>query len=297
MTNLDLLKSVFGTEGERLHNYLANKNKGGHNNAKGNVFENFYAVFQIAKCFNEKSDTGNTLFSSQVFAFIDDLVIEFSAGSSICYFQIKDVEILSWTSGTHSLKEDFTLQKRLLDAQKINGLLTLVVAKEEVFSELSNNIPEELRFVRVIQYCTASSMSNLIRTNSLLKAELTRMCALTNPAVDKLEVLGTTLLGVWDSVDKNRISLTELMDRAHAQSPNYIKGLVNTISLKLSGVFETIKGFIYHIENGYIVWEYNATDSGVVEYLIGSLKYNQWESDIFNAEIQTFEDLESFLSA
>ncbi|WP_315815133.1 hypothetical protein [Paraflavitalea speifideaquila] len=58
-----------------------------------------------------------------------------------------------------------------------------------------------------------------------------------------------------------------------------------------------IPGFKFEVQNSYIVWSYLATDNGTVGLRIGSQEFEQWENDIFQlAPIQTFEDLEPYLS-
>ena len=298
MITLESLKALFGDErGEELFEYLTNKNKGGQNNAKGNVFENFFAIYQIAKAHNEGCDKNNTLFSAQNFAFVDDLVVESLAENINRYFQIKDTAALSWTTGTHPIKDDFKVQKQLMTGTGINTEYTMVVAKSEVYQTLVDSIPGDVNFVNVLQYDTETSINSLVRKNAMLKQELVKMCALTNPDLDKLEALGTILLGVWDGAEKKQISLNELMDRSHRLNPNYIKGLNNKISSRLEGIFKNIGGFSYEVQNGYIVWRFEPTDKGELEFAIGSAPYEQWENDVFNSNPTSFEELETFLSA
>jgi hypothetical protein len=96
MFNLDILKMVFGEESGVAHfKYLRNKNEGGKNNAKGNTFENFFAVYAIARFFNQNADGDGTLFSSQVIAFIDDFVVKQVRENTEYCFQVKDVVELS----------------------------------------------------------------------------------------------------------------------------------------------------------------------------------------------------------
>jgi hypothetical protein len=76
MITLKTLEAVFGENGQVFFEYLVNKNRGGVSNNKGNTFENFFALYKIAKSFNENRAPGGIYFSSQVFCFVDDLVVE-----------------------------------------------------------------------------------------------------------------------------------------------------------------------------------------------------------------------------
>lgn len=298
MITLEQLRTTFGEDGEKQFEYLRNKNKGGVNNSKGNTFENFYTVYQIVKAFNDSPKWDNCRFSSQVFCYIDDLVIEEEEDKINRYYQIKDVADLGWSNGAHTIKEDFRKQHKLSRDLGVEPFLRLVVSRKEVYDYLVANLPEEIKdLVKVVHFETASSLNNLIRKNSLIKEELVKMCALKNPSADKLDALGTILLGSWDSTDKNKVPLKELLDKSYAQNPHFIRGLSTGISQRLSGILNSIEGFSYTIENGFLKWNFNTTDEGVLEYRIGSIEFEQWENDLFNAIIKTFEDLEPFLAS
>jgi hypothetical protein len=91
--------------------------------------------------------------------------------------------------------------------------------------------------------------------------------------------------------------LKELLDKSYSQNPHYIKGHSTRISSKLEDILAKINGFSYSIEGGFLRWSYWNTDEGVLQFPIGSVEFEQWENDIFNATINTFEDLEPFLAS
>ena len=298
MITLEVLKKAFGEdEGEKRFKYLQNKNKGGRNNSKGNSFENFYAVFQISRSFNENLNPEETLFSSQANTFIDDLLIEQIADKIETYFQLKDVARLSWQAGEHPLKDDFFYQHKISIISGINAKFQIVVSDKSVYENLLSDIPGEIiDFVEVVHFESASSLNNLIRKNLLMKEELTKMCALTNPSTDKLETLATIILGAWDASSKSKISLEDILNKSYSLKPNFIKGHLTKLSHTLSKILNSINGFTYEIENGFLKWKFNNTDEGVLKYGIGSREFEQLENDIFNTDIKSFEDLEPFLS-
>ena len=63
------------TEADRQ--YLKHKNRGGKNNAKGNRYENYYAVFQIALLLNSHHERLDDVYLTTQLsnAFVDDLLI------------------------------------------------------------------------------------------------------------------------------------------------------------------------------------------------------------------------------
>ena len=121
------------TEAERK--YLKNKHKGGKNNAKGNRYENFYAVFQIASLMNSQFERlDNVYLTSQLSeTFVDDLLIE-KDNSIRTYHQIKDVKKLTWKN--KELRNDFKRQKDISKEREEQFNLKLVYSNID-FSESS----------------------------------------------------------------------------------------------------------------------------------------------------------------
>ena len=56
-----------------IKRYLANKHRGGENNQKGSLFEDFYAIYQIALCIARyKSSFDNVRFQVHILFWISD---------------------------------------------------------------------------------------------------------------------------------------------------------------------------------------------------------------------------------
>jgi hypothetical protein len=292
----DRLKEVFNQKSDSLLKYLKNKHKGGENNSKGNCFENYFAVFSIIKKFNEVGTEINPTFSCQLLCFIDDFVIETDARNSIEHFQLKDVQDLGWTDGKHSIADDFSMQYELIDYGK-NKQLRLVVSSLGLRDKLADGIPENIKDkVEVKHFETANSIPRLIQANGLFNEELKKMCALSNPSLDKLEALATIVLGAWDATDKQQVPLSTLINNCYNQNPHYIRGLEKTLgNQRLNRILSSIQDFSFKVENGFVTWSYKNTDIGTVSFQIGSQGFMQWESDVINAEPATFENLETFL--
>ncbi len=283
--------------GEAIYTYLTNKHKGGKNNSKGNSYENHFAIYTIARLFNEKRDRTATFLSAQQLCFVDDLVVEERTTSQNSYYQIKDVVQLDWKNGIHPLEADFNMQKNICNHNHHNSDMNLVLSRSEVHASMVSTLPETIRaFTNIIHFETAPSVSMLVRTNTKAKTELTKMCALNNPGADKLETLATIILGAWDATNKVNINLENLLNHCHDTNPHYIRGHANQIPARVKVLIQNIKGFTFEVQNGYITWRYELTDSGVVSAAIGSLAFNQWENEILEyGKFDNFEDLEPFL--
>ncbi|MGI4727832.1 MAG: hypothetical protein ACRYGB_04600 [Janthinobacterium lividum] len=295
MITLKQLENLFFDESTGLYQYLKNKNIGGTNNYKGATFENFFTIYKIAQTFNNYLNQ-DIVFSSQVFCFIDDLVIENSTSNKIEHFQIKDIATLSWETENHPLKDDFKNQNLVCDIS-VQSELTLVVSKKDLYTNLKATIPKEIeKFVSVIHFETSISMARLLNINTQIKGEILKMCAIKNPSTYILETIGVSILGVWDGTSKSHVSLKEILQQCNANSPNYIKGFINQISSELRTILSSITGFSFQIQNGYIKWAFNNTDEGILQYIIGSQEFIQWENDIRNSTFSSFNDIEPYLS-
>lgn len=66
----------------------------------------------------------------------------------------------------------------------------------------------------------------------------------------------------------------------------------------VENILQRIDGLAFEVENSYLKWKYKSTDNGVLPFSIGSKEFLQWEDDLVkkDSSIQTFEDLEHFLS-
>lgn len=224
------------------------------------------------------------------------MVIENSTSNKIEHFQIKDIATLGWKTGNHPLKDDFKNQNLVCDIS-VQSELTLVVSKKDLYTNLKATIPKEIeKFVSVIHFETSISMARLLNINTQIKGEILKMCAIKNPSTYILETIGVSILGVWDGTSKSHVSLKEILQQCNANSPNYIKGFINQISSELRTILSSITGFSFQIQNGYIKWAFNNTDEGILQYIIGSQEFIQWENDIRNSTFSSFNDIEPYLS-
>lgn len=297
MISIGTLEGIFSENAADLYKYLKNKNKGGVNNSKGNCFENFVAIYNITKLFNDSVNQGYTFLSAQKLTFIDDFIIDKKDKQQVTYQQIKDVQTLDWISGNRSLQDDFEMQFKVAEHDKIDCTLEMIVSRKDVFDSLSTNLPDKINYVKVVHFLGGGSVQSLIIHNEAVREELIKMCALQNPSIDKLETLATIILGSWDGSNKNDVSLDTLLDKCYLQNPHYIKGFDNKISNRLTEILKSVKHFTFNINNGFIEWKYNGTDLGTLSYRIGSKEFEQFENDLFaEKNIKSFNDLEQYLT-
>lgn len=297
LTEQQLVDLYGNTEGRKLWEYVTNKNTGGRNNAKGNRYENHLAIFKLAELMSSNAHREKTLISSQIKSFIDDLIIDRTDMKEIEYYQIKDVQQLSWSSGAHSLVDDVKIQHGICMKNGNKPHVVIVVSSEDLKKKMVDEVPADIKeMAKVLHFANATSINNLVRINKEFKASLERVCSLRNPGTDKLDVVGSVLLGVWGSIEPERVPLKDYIEKCFNVNPNYFRGADARISERLFDILSSIKDFQQKVQNSYIVWRYRESDSGVLSHRIGTREYEQWENDIFQlTDVKSFEDIEALL--
>ena len=299
-TRQQLLQVYTEEESIILHEYLKNKNKGGKNNSKGNTFENQFAVYKIANLINTHTEQESVFLSTQVFCFVDDLVIELDHIGDIEFYQIKDVKKLGWKSKKHSILQDFQVQYKITESTNKKTYLFLVVSNINTFDSLVKKLPKEIEgHTKVIHFEGGTSINNLLRINNLFKQEIINLCAINNPPNYVLEAIASIVLGAWDSIDKSKVSLQFIQSKCHTMTnPNYFKGFSDKISDDLKSKLEGIDGFVFSIENGYLVWKYNDIYRGIYPNKIESREFIEFENNIINLKATIiFDDVVPYLTA
>ncbi|MBC7903693.1 MAG: hypothetical protein H7Y27_09725 [Gemmatimonadaceae bacterium] len=265
------------TRAQKLFTYLKNKNTGGSNNAKGNRFETYFIAFKIATYWEEDPD--QTLFTAQELCFVDDLVVRL-LNQPPEYYQIKDVKSISWKGGTHPLEHDFKCQLNLYKKQT-KPRMFLVVSSQTLAKRLRKEASLTLRSsVNILHFPAADSINRLLQINQHFRKCIEGLCALTNPRIDKLEMIAATIIGFWQSSGSSNIPLRLIRDHCLLSSPHYFKGGANYLSGPLDALLNSIIGLTFTISNGTLQWAYNGTDAGTLSFKIGSAEFVQFENDI-----------------
>lgn len=200
--------------------YLKNKHKGGHNNSKGNVYENFYATYCMALFMSSHTDRlDNVRFTSQVKdCFVDDLLIEDTGKTYRTYHQIKDVQSLSWK--TKYLLYDFKRQKDISTEKKENFELKLVYSNPVA---TVTPIPKEITSCTSAHYFPAEkSLNSLLLSHSPFKNAIQNITASGKATDDELLGIAEALLGVWAGSEQQDLSLQVVSDAVNTISNEYI---------------------------------------------------------------------------
>ena len=237
------------TEAERK--YLKNKHKGGKNNSKGNRYENYYAVFQIASLMNSCCDSlKNVYLRSQLSdTFIDDLLIV-KKNSQKTYHQLKDVQTLNW----NSLVKDFKRQAEISTEQQENFEIKLVHS----IKDYSNNIPNDLVGYTTVEYFPShNELNQLYWYYTPFKTAIVQI-AVEGSSDDALTGIAASILGAWTSINTDEpISLKQNSEKVY--NINGFDGLkvypTIEMSKKCMNILNNI-GVTFNINGTTLYWSY-----------------------------------------
>lgn len=276
------------TEAERK--YLKNKNKGGKNNAKGNRYENYYAVFQIALLLNSHHERlDDVCLATQLSdTFVDDLLIGVE-NSNKTYHQIKDVKDQSWNKG--KLKYDFKRQKEICLGNKETFSLKLVHSNQANHQKLVE-IPKEFSDCTNVEFFPAyKELSQLYWYYPPFKDAIAEIVADGSNNDDVLYGVAGSILGAWESVNAdNLISLKQIRENIYKINPYDALKTYPTVELPDSckKILEDI-GVNFHTNGQTLYWKYGN--------LGGKIEWSEnVEQNLLNNVPTKIEELISILS-
>lgn len=280
--------------------YHSNKLKGGANNEKGNRFENHFAIFKVTEYLNSYSESkAQVVFSSQVEAFVDDLLIILEEDNKE-FYQIKNSKSLKWEHGNKqkSLCYDFLNQKRIEKDQYSKFKLFLIVSSEPLQLSLTRSLPKSLLpYTEVVFFPYSDSIHNLVSQHLVFREELKKLIAVNSPPIDKLEALATAILGVWNACNKKDISLEDIYTHLEKMSLSFIRPReIFYLSYEIQLVLDLIPNFSYIVHNNYLTWKFKNTDTGIIPFPIGTPDFEEIETEILVQKPSSFEALETIIA-
>ncbi|MBC7882013.1 MAG: hypothetical protein H7Y37_11860 [Anaerolineae bacterium] len=297
----ETISQLFGADALQ---YVNNKHSGGQNNAKGNSFENYFTLFQIAELAHEFFDTQESvIFSAQILAFLDDLVIVLPRRKEVRNHQIKDIADLSWgKTGLRTLVDDFEKQHSLnLALDYSTSKCLMVVSQEHVYQKLKEAMPENIKdFTQVSYFPAAKSVSELLNKSLKLRELLAFLSAFDEemPDRDKLETIASVLLGAWISSDQSQVTLHGLLVKTREASPNYIRSLAEPPPLdpRVKEILDNLPDFTYSLTKGFLKWKYlDGLQEGTLPYSQDDQRFESFQRLLKRNQPTDFDALEVFL--
>jgi hypothetical protein len=288
-----LIERLFGAAGLK---YLANKHRGGTNGKKGTRYEDQFATSKIVETLAEYVQHGGELpvIEEQAYGFVDDLAIAAAAWTK--YYQCKNSDSVSWTSGDHPLASDFKCQIDLANAlQKPDPTVQLVVSDAGVAEKLAGKIPEEISASSSVEHFPfVGSVNQLVLAHDSLREKLAALTRVENPQLDELEATFSSLLLGWVRVVGSS-SVEDLVKSARKQSPQLLRVFPLTdgnefLQQEFLDILARIPDLHYSVKRGFLSW----TAEGVSVTLdrdCGSEEFSRFQQRVIHAKPKNFDDL------
>lgn len=239
--------------------YVENKHRGGENNAKGNRFEAFYAVYYILKHFNLRDEDKIYFFPQMKLTFVDDLVI--SCLGKNTYHQIKNKKGISWgsesTMGT--ITYDFKKQMAVCVESGEKYALKLVVSHD--FETLAGSIPACLDNTSVEFFPYYTNLNRYIYEENF-KDEIVK-CFGEIGDLSLIENIATVVLGLWSSGDFNGKSVMEFKKTVCNILGLTVPTQIERNNIKQLAVHLEKLGFHVECKGRTIIWSWNQLTGNV----------------------------------
>jgi hypothetical protein len=290
---------------EKNIQYLRNKYRGGSINQKGNSYENFFAIYQLALLAKEviEQEIDDIAIFSQRMAFVDDLIIDRGLGLDLHHFQIKESKSLSWGTNKSKIRIafDFRLQSELnTKALNRNSKISVVVSSEDVSEKLIAEMPTDIQaYSSVILFPYQKTIEELLQVSEELKESISYLTAFDNPAPDKIECVAKILIGAWASSDTSKTTVIGVLQAAQTCQPSFIRsfksGESSVLEPEFISILQNINGFTYLISRGFFHWEYLGAMDGTYPFSLESEEFQKLQRRIIQIKPTTFDDLENLL--
>lgn len=275
-----------------IKEYLANKHKGGENNQKGGLYEDFYAVFQIVKHLAKyKHELDAVSFQAQLKdTFVDDLLI--ARPDINIYHQLKNTQQVVWGSVNKKgdIAFDFVHQIEECTESGKDFVLKLIYSAQE--SHVKDQVPELIaKYSKAEWFPYQEDLNQLVMISPDFKEALRAISSEgADTQDDKLADIAILFLGVWRGSNSNdHISLLDLVTKAEKEKHVNLAIYPNTIiSKECKEILDAIEGIEYHISGRMFYWSFG--------FMKGECPWpDEMEKKIINTRPQTKLDLIALL--
>ncbi len=244
---------------EEDKSYLANKHKGGEANAKGGLYEDFYAVFQIVSCIaHYKATLDSVALQTQLEdTFVDDLLI--AHPDKNVYHQLKNTQKLTWNtkSSDRTITSDF--ENQIKDCHERNEQFELKLIYSTASSLVGEKIPDSIKAYTTVEYFPyLEDLNGLIIISDAFQDALRIISVMGNEStVDELVNNAMVFLGVWKACgSKHRVRLSDIVSRAE-ETKHFNLAIFSdeTLSESCREILDGIEGLSYSVIGRMFYWQ------------------------------------------
>ena len=242
--------------------YLANKHKGGEANAKGGLYEDCYAVFQIVSCIAKyKAALEGVAQQTQLEdTFVDDLLI--AHPNKNVYHQLKNTQSLTWDTKSYERTITSDFENQIKDCKDRNEAFALKLVYSAANSKVGESIPESIQDYTTTEYFPYEDDLNGLILISEEFIDALRQISVngSNATIDDLANVAQVFLGVWRGCGSNhRVSLSEIVARSEKTKHFNLNIFADgTISEACREVLDNIEGLRYYVSGRMFYWQMGA---------------------------------------
>ena len=239
--------------------YLANKHKGGAANAKGSLYEDCYAVFQIVSCIAKyrASLEGVALQSQLEDTYVDDLLI--AHPDKNVYHQLKNTKCLTWNTKSleSTILSDF--ENQIKDCQNRDEQFALKLVYSAANSHVGDKIPESIKDYSSTEWFPyEEDLNGLVLISSAFQDSLRQISVNgAKTTVDELVNVAMVFLGAWRGCgNNNRVRLSEIVARAEKMKHFNLALFTDApISEACREILDRIEGLKYSVNGRMFYWQ------------------------------------------
>jgi len=301
VSTADTSATIFACfQDDKIVRYAANKHRGGSNGKKGSRYEDAFIGYKVAEIVASRVGAPANPWPSvagQTEEFVDDALVR--GQDRVQYFQLKNVQNITWTGGDHPLETDFSLQYRLACFQGCpNPTTTLVVPDRALQARLQATMPAAIAGYSNVQFFPYSeTLNRLVLENPSLHGALGAMARSRIPHIDEL-VSVLWVLTMASNAFEREASVEEILDAAARYIPNQLRTSGITVPAVMRTAFvailDRIAGLKYDASQGFFSWEAFGT-SEIFDFDCATPQFEDFQKLIEQENPTTFERFEELL--
>ena len=244
---------------EEDRTYLAHKHKGGEANAKGGLYEDCYAVFQIVSCIAKyKSSLDGVALQTQLEdTFVDDLLI--AHPDKNVYHQLKNTQELTWNTKTSDRTITSDFENQIKDCKERNEQFALKLVFSAVKSKVGDIIPDSIKYYTTVEFFPYErDLNGLVLISKAFQDALRQISVNGKDAtVDELVNIAMVFLGAWKGCgNENKVRLADIVTRAMGMKHFNLTIFPNgTISQECREILDNIEGLHYSVSGRMFYWQ------------------------------------------
>lgn len=282
--------------------YFANKRRGGDAGNKGTRYEDYFVACKVAQAAAALMDdvaANDPHVSTQVGAFVDDA--RFATPTATGYYQLKNANTVTWTTGDNPIATDFAWQFRLCSHLREPAPTTsLVVSSTDLAADLRESIPDVIKsHTQVVHFPWTVTLNRLVLESEEIRRHLSALANVENASND---VLSGVMYALMNAVIEKPEGDTIRGLLAHAAKlfPSQLRALPveedwhRHLREEFTQVLANIEGLSYRAARGFFHWS-GFGMSGTFASDVTSDAFKAFQDDIVRRNPATFEAFEKVL--